>query len=152
MTAASSKQRAEGGGKGSVADPALSIDELVLLRIAAAPATRAELQRDLAAIVAPKINGTQFRRSAELAIGAYATQQLIAEQRGRLTITAAGHRVAEDHITPSRITDGGWAGLRTILLSRALALKTVSPAIAKALLAAGRSGSTCVATAFRFAG
>ena len=128
MTAASSQQTqlAAGGAR-------LSVDDLVLIRIAAAPATRAELQRDLAVLVAPKINGTLFRRSAELAIGTYATQQLISEQRGRLTVTAAGHRVAEDHIAPFRITDGGWDGVRTTLLIRALGLKTVSPHVAKAL-------------------
>ncbi|MEQ1671958.1 MAG: hypothetical protein ABL893_13945, partial [Hyphomicrobium sp.] len=83
-------------------------------------------------LVAPKINGTVFRRSAELAIGAYVTQQLIAESRGRLTATAAGTRVAEDLITPYRIADGGWEGVRHSLLARALGLKIISPANAKA--------------------
>jgi hypothetical protein len=130
MTAATSKQARSAG-----ADPAaaLTIDDLVLIRIAAAPATRAELQRDLAGLVAPKITGTVFRRSAELAIGAYAGQQLISEQRGRLTVTAAGHRIAEDHITPFRITDGGWDGVRSTLVTRAIGLKAVSPNVAKAL-------------------
>ena len=128
MTAATSKQlRTASGG------PALSIDDLVLIRIAAAPATRAELQRDLAALVAPKITGTVFRRSAELAIGAYVTQQLVAEQRGRLSATAAGTRVADERIAPARITDGGWESVRTALVARALAMKTVSANVAKAL-------------------
>ena len=109
MTAATSKQA-------STAEmsrvPVLSIDTLVLVRTAAAPATRAELQRDLAALVAPKVTGTVFRRSAELAIGAYVAQQLITEQRGRLSASAAGHRVAEDHIAPFRMSDGGWEGVR----------------------------------------
>jgi hypothetical protein len=130
MTAATSKNlRSTGGGTA----PVQSIDDLVLIRIAAAPATRAELQRDLAALVAPKITGTVFRRSAELAIGTYVTQQLIAEQRGRLSATTAGHRVAEDHISPFRITDGGWDGVRTSLVTRGLGLKAVSPNVAKAL-------------------
>jgi hypothetical protein len=130
MTAATSKQARAAG-----ADPAaaLTIDDLVLIRIAAAPATRAELQRDLAGFFAPKITGTTFRRSAELAIGAYAGQQLISEQRGRLTATAAGHRIAEDHIAPFRITDGGWDGVRSLLVTRAIGLKAVSPNVAKAL-------------------
>ena len=119
---------AAGGGTAAI----LSIDDLVLVRIAAAPATRAELQRDLAALVAPKITGTVFRRSAELAIGTYVTQQLIAEQRGRLSVTAAGHRIAEDRTAPFRITDGGWDGVRTALVTRALSLKSVSPNVAKA--------------------
>ncbi len=127
MTAATSKQAQMTAGG------AFSVDDLVLIRIAAAPATRAELQRDLAVLVAPKINGTVFRRSAELAIGTYATQQLINEQRGRLSVTAAGHRVAEDHIAPFRITDGGWDGVRTTLVIRALGLKTVSPHVATSI-------------------
>jgi hypothetical protein len=128
MTAAISKQARTAAGVA-----ALSLNDLVLIRIAAAPATRAELQRDLAALVAPKVTGTAFRRSAELAIGAYAAQQLISEQRGRLTATAAGHRIAEDHISPFRITDGGWDGVRSLLVTRAIGLKAVSPNVAKAL-------------------
>ena len=130
MTAATSKQARAAGADAAAA---LTIDDLVLIRIAAAPATRAELQRDLAGLVAPKITGTVFRRSAELAIGAYAGQQLISEQRGRLTATAAGHRIAEDHISPFRITDGGWEGVRSTLVTRAIGLKAVSPNVAKAL-------------------
>ena len=62
MTAATSKiQAGSGSGTGAAEHPALSIDDLVLLRVAAAPATRAELQRDLAALVAPKIPGTAFQ-------------------------------------------------------------------------------------------
>jgi hypothetical protein len=131
---AGSPQAGKPAGAGElVTGPALTIDNLVLLRIAAAPATRAELQRDLAALVAPKTTGTVFRRSAELAIGAYITQQLISEQRGRLTASAAGVRVAEDSIPPTRITDGGWEAVQTALLTRALGLKTLTPNTAKAL-------------------
>lgn len=129
MAAATSKQSATSGA--GTAAP-LTIDDLVLLRVAAAPATRAELQRDLAALVAPKISGTVFRRSAELAIGTYVTQQLIIEQRGRLSASAAGVRVAEDHIAPFRISDGGWDAVRTALLARVFGLKSVSPNLARA--------------------
>jgi hypothetical protein len=137
MTAATNQQAgAMQAGKlqaGKETAAALSVDDLVLIRIAAAAATRAELQRDLAALVAPKINGTIFRRQAELAIGTYVTQQLIAEQRGRLTASAAGVRVAEDLAAPYRITDGGWEGVRTALVIKALGLKAVSPNVSKAL-------------------
>lgn len=134
MTAATSKyQSGTGFGSGATEGPALSIDDLVLLRIAAAPATRAELQRDLAALVAPRIPGTQFRRSAELAIGAHTVHHLISETRGRMTATPAGIKAADVLIAPARLTDGGWEFVRTTLATRALGLKIVTPAIAKAL-------------------
>jgi hypothetical protein len=134
MTAATTLQASrQATGKETASTAALSIDDLVLIRIAAAPATRAELQRDLAALVAPKIIGTVFRRQAELALGTYVTQQLMTEQRGRLTVSAAGHRIAEDRIAPFRITDGGWDGVRTSLVTKALGLKAVSPNVAKAM-------------------
>ncbi len=128
MTAATSKLQT-----GAADHPALSIDDLVLLRIAAAPATRAELQRDLAALVAPKIPGTAFRRAAELAIGAHTVHHLISEARGRMTASPAGLKAADALVAPARIADGGWSGVRALLATRALGLKTVTPAIGKAL-------------------
>jgi hypothetical protein len=113
--------------------PALSIDDLVLLRVAAAPATRSELQRDLAALVAPRIPGTQFRRAAELAIGAHTVRQLIGEQRGRLSATAAGSRAAETLLAPHPIGLGDWETARQGLLLKALDMTTPTPAIVKAL-------------------
>ncbi len=132
MTAATSKQIQTAGPQVSPA-PLLSIDDLVLLRIAASPATRAELQRDLAALFAPKINGTAFRRSAELAITNHADQQLIVEHKGRLTAQEAGVRSASLLLAPGRITDTNWEHVKAALLPRAIGLKAVSPNVAKAL-------------------
>ncbi|MEQ1651263.1 MAG: hypothetical protein ABL897_02115 [Hyphomicrobium sp.] len=133
MMAANIKQRTAGGGADHTEQPILSIDNLVLIRVSAAAATRAELQRDLAALAAPKINGTQFRRAAELAIGNHISQQRISEQRGRLSATDVGLKAADSLIAPARLSDGGWDGAKSILAGRALNLKSVTPAIAKAL-------------------
>lgn len=136
MTAASNKPRAASGNDGQArpsADPALSIDDLVLLRIAAAPSTRADLQRDLAALVAPKITGTAFRRAAELAIGALTDKSAITEHRSRLTATDTGHASACQLLGHSAALQAGWPSVRDVLLINALGLKHVSPAILKAL-------------------
>lgn len=117
--------------------PEVSINDLVLLRATAASATRAELQRDLAALVAPKIPGTAFRRAAELAIGQHVARHLLTEHRGRLTATDAGQRAAEALLVPTKpaaaagLTD--WPSVRTALVVRALGLKMATPAILKAL-------------------
>jgi len=111
----------------------LSIDDLVLLRAAAAPATRADLQRDLAPLVAPKIPGTAFRRAAEQAIGALIDRSAISEQRSRLTATPAGRTTATAIVSQSGPFPGDWTSIRAALALRALAIKPVSAAIAKAL-------------------
>ena len=130
MTAATSKTLHGADDRAAFGAPMLSIADLVLLRVAAAPASRAELQRDLAALVAPKIPGTVFRRTAEMAIGAHVTQQLISEAKSRLTATQAGVKAANALIS---IGDGGWDGVCRALLCRALRLRTPTPAIDKAL-------------------
>jgi hypothetical protein len=139
MTAATNtpKSMAGNGPAPDLPMPDLSINDLVLLRIAAASTTRAELQRDLAALVAPKIPGTAFRRSAELAIGQHSARHLLAEHRGRMTLTETGQRAAKALLAPTKssaaapLTD--WPGIRSVLAVRALGLKAATPAILKAL-------------------
>ena len=70
--------------------PPLTVRDLVLLRIAAGGATRADFQRDVAPILAPQMSGTEFRRSAELAISTLCNTQLVSEAKGRLTASAKG--------------------------------------------------------------
>ena len=112
----------------------LSISDLVLIRIAAGGATRAELQRDLTALLAPKISGTQFRRAAELSIGQLAGQNLISESKGKLTATAAGERSAESILGGGRVAHGTWIEIRNIhFVGLALGLNPEIAAIAKAL-------------------
>ena len=100
---------------------ALTIADFVLIRVAAGGATRADLQRDLAAFFAPKVSGTVFRRGAELAIGNFTAQGLVSEVKGRLTITAGGLRSAEGLIAPIPVAKTAWETLRNhALLMRAL--------------------------------
>lgn len=112
----------------------LSIADLVLIRVACADATRAELQRDLASLVAPKVPGTAFRRMAELAIGQHAAQSLLTETKGRLTATAAGLKVADALTGTIRVARETWEAVRNgPLVALALGVNGESPAIAKAL-------------------
>ena len=112
---------------------ALTIADLVLLRVAAAPATRAELQRDLITIVAiGKSAGTAFRQAAELAIGAHAAQHLLTEARGRLHATDMG-RASVSRLLPGSAIDGGWDGVRKALVARALGISAASAHTLKAL-------------------
>lgn len=111
----------------------LTIADIVLARIAAGGATRAELQRDLAPVLAPKVTGTAFRRAAEAAIGTFAGQGLISETKGRLTTTAQGTRAAEAVVSAAKSTKGGWPGVHDALVLRALGCASDSSATARAL-------------------
>lgn len=136
MTAASNKPRAPSGRDDQPRLPAgaaLSIDDLALMRIAATTATRADLQRDLANLVAPKITGTAFRRAAELAISALIEKAAISETRSRLTATDGGRTVASKLLGQTGGYPATWSGVRDVLLLNALGLKQPSPAILKAL-------------------
>lgn len=137
MTAASNKARgARPGSEGqaqSNSDGMLPIDDLVLLRVAAAPATRADLQRDLATLVAPKINGTAFRQAAERAIGALIDKKAISEQRSRLSATETGRASATQILGQAGAYPASWTGVREALLLNALGAKQPSSAVLKAL-------------------
>ncbi len=114
--------------------PALTIADFVLIRVATSGATRADLQRDLAAFFAPKVSGTAFRRGAELAIGNFTAQGLISDVKGRLAITAGGLRSAEGLIAPIPVAKATWETLRNhALLMRALGLAHSNAALAKAV-------------------
>ena len=121
--------------RGSENDGArLSISDLVLLHIACGGASRAELQRDLAGIVAPRVSGTQFRRAAELAIGQHANRGYLLEAKGRVSLTAAGLRAAEGIVPAGRIAQAAWDDLRSrSLIALVLGVNPESAAIAKAL-------------------
>ncbi len=111
----------------------LSIADLVLLRVAAQSCTRAELQRDLAVLVAPKVSGTAFRRAAELAIGNHANRQFLSDTKGRLAATPFGSRTAEALIAPSKLKLG-WDDVRNgALISQAIGVACETSAFAKAI-------------------
>lgn len=114
--------------------PRLAIADLVLLRVAAGGATRAQLQKDLASLVAPRIPGTAFRQMAELAIGRHANQNLLSEAKGRLTLTGAGLRAAQACAGSDRVGDATWLEIRNgPLIALALGVNCESTAAAKAL-------------------
>ena len=114
--------------------PRLAIADLVLLRVATGGATRAQLQKDLSALVAPKVPGTAFRRMAELAIGQHTAQNLLSETKGRLAITPAGLRMAQASVGSDRVGDATWLEVRNgPLVALALGISGESAAIAKAL-------------------
>jgi len=118
----------------ATAAPLLSVGDLVLLRIASGGASRAELQRDVAPLVAPHVGGTAFRRAAELAIGQFSGQGFLLEAKGRLSATAAGLARAEALIASGRIASQSWDEVRNgPLLAYATGLNGDSPAILKAL-------------------
>jgi hypothetical protein len=100
--------------------PPFMVRDLVLLRIAAGSATRADLQRDIAPILAPRISGSEFRRAAELAISTLGNALLISETKGRLTATAKGLQVAETSLGSARSLGPAWADVKNMLVIRAL--------------------------------
>jgi hypothetical protein len=112
--------------------PQLSVRDLVLLRISTGSATRADLQRDVAPLLAPRIPGAEFRRSAELAISTLTGTQLVTEAKGRLTASGKGLQVAEALLAPSKTPCTTWRDVRTALVMRAVQAGD-TPAIRKAL-------------------
>jgi hypothetical protein len=112
--------------------PQLSVRDLVLLRISTGSATLADLQRDVAPLLAPRIPGAEFRRSAELAISTLTGTQLVTEAKGRLTASGKGLQVAEALLAPSKTPCTTWRDVRTALVMRAVQAGD-TPAIRKAL-------------------
>jgi hypothetical protein len=109
----------------------LTIKDLVLLR-ASAGATRADLQRDLAPLLAPRTSGTEFRRAAEFAIGTLTDQQLIREAKGHLATTSKGLQIAEALVAPAQLNSASWADIKLALITRALEARDTA-AVRKAL-------------------
>ncbi|WP_414461499.1 hypothetical protein [Hyphomicrobium sp. DY-1] len=113
--------------------PLLTVRDLLLLRIAVGSATRADLQRDVAPLLASKISGLEFRRSAELALSTLAGAQLVSEAKGgRLTATDKGRQVAEASFAASRTFPATWSDAKTSLVLAALAASD-TPSIRKGL-------------------
>lgn len=129
MTAAIEQPETKSGAERS---PALTVRTLLLLRIAIGSATRADLQRDVAPLLAPRISGAEFRRSAELALSTLAGAQLTVESKGRLTATDKGRQVAETHLMAARAFPATWADAKVCLLLGSLSA-TDTPSVRKAI-------------------
>lgn len=110
----------------------LTVRDLLLLRIAVGGATRADLQRDVAPLLAPRVSGAEFRRSAELALSTLAGAQLTTEAKGRLTVTAKGVEVAEALLTSARSLPATWSDAKTALVLDAVTASD-TPSIKKAI-------------------
>jgi hypothetical protein len=110
----------------------LAVRDLLLLRIAAGGAMRADLQRDVAPLLASKVSGAEFRRSAELALSTLAGAQLTAESKGRLTATAKGAEIAGALLTATRSLPGTWSDVKTALVLGAMSASD-TPSIRKAI-------------------
>lgn len=110
----------------------LTVRDLLLLRIAVGGATRADLQRDVAPLLAPRVSGAEFRRSAELALSTLAGAQLTTETRGRLTVTGKGVEVAEALLTSTRSLPATWSDAKTALVLDAVTASD-TPSIKKAI-------------------
>jgi hypothetical protein len=113
------------------ASPLLSLRELLLLRIAVGGATRADLQHDVAPLLALRMSSLEFRRSAELAISTLIGAQYATEQKGRLTATDKGRQVAEASYASSRTFPAAWPDAKISLLLAALSAAD-APAVRKA--------------------
>jgi hypothetical protein len=112
--------------------PELTARDLVLLRISAGTATRGDLQRDVAPLLAPKLSGAEFRRSAELGISNLSGSQLVTEAKGRLTATGKGLQVAAALLAPAKTPCSTWADVKLALIIRALKTSD-TPGIRKSL-------------------
>lgn len=112
--------------------PLLTVRDLLLLRIAVGGATRADLQRDVAPLLASRISGLEFRRSAELALSTLTGAQLISETKGRLTVTDKGRQIAEATFASSRAFPGTWSDAKTSLMLAVLSASD-TPSIRKGL-------------------
>ena len=110
----------------------ISLGDLILLRIAAGGATRVDLQRDVAPLLAPQTNGTEFRRAAELAISTLSIAQFVREDGGRLSATPKGAQVASTVAVAPKAGFTVWKDARSALSMRALAVPD-TPANRKAL-------------------
>lgn len=132
MTAASSGRTPRGATAGAAAAPELSVADLVLLRIAAGGATRAELQRDLLVLLTPRMSGSAFRRAAELAIGNLTSRNAVSETKGRLQAAPAGLRAASEIVPALPSGASSWSAARTGLAALALGLAEPNAATAKA--------------------
>lgn len=110
----------------------LGVRDLLLLRIAVGGATRADLQRDVAPLLAPRVSGTEFRQAAELALSTLAGSQLTTEAKGRLTASAKGLKAAEVILSSARAFPETWADVKTGLVLAALGASD-APSVRKAI-------------------
>ncbi len=122
--ASPSRRREAPPASGALASAPLTIADLVLIRVVSAPATRADLQRDLLALAPPMhpptAAGTAFRQAAESAIRALADRGSLIELKGRLHATESGRADATRLIGVVSAHSADWNDARAAALATAL--------------------------------
>jgi hypothetical protein len=109
----------------------LGAHDLLLLRIAAGGARRVDLQRDVAPLLAHKLPGSEFRRTAESAIATFVNAQIASDEKGQITLRPKGAQVASALLGTTR-SPASWGDVTKALVIRALAAKD-TPQVRKAI-------------------
>lgn len=113
----------------------ISLGALVLSRIASSGgATRTEVVRDLAPLVAHRLSPAEWRRAAEAEAGELVRGKLVTEKRGRLAATEAGITEADMFLGFKGAARCDWADMRDLrLIAKALGVEDGSAARQKSL-------------------
>lgn len=111
------------------------VDDLILSRIACAGgATRAEIGRELAAVLQHKFSPAEARAAIDAACAGLIDRDLAAETRGRLTATAEGTAHALSFLEWRDAAPLTWEAVRDVaLVAKALGVGGDAPARKKAL-------------------
>jgi hypothetical protein len=109
----------------------MSTTDLVLIRIASAPATRTELQRDLTPILSPPLAYPEAKKAIDAILIDLRQRQSITEARSRFSASAKGADHANMLLTST--CPSGWSTSRATLAARAFEPKSKIVTTAKAL-------------------
>lgn len=90
--------------------------DLIMLRIAAAAATRTELQRDLTPILSPTLTYSDAKRAIDTILVELRQGQLISETRSRFSVQAKGQTRAERLLRGAGTN--GWAATRAVIAAQ----------------------------------
>ena len=133
----------------SQTSPLAPLAGVILLRVAAGGATRAELVRDLRAITLPDLATALWRVRADAEVAELVRMGLVLEVRGRLKAAEAGAQVAAAALGVASDAITTWAQLRTgALTATALGFAAGDGALIKALANADSLRALIVQRAF----
>ena len=125
-----------------------ALADLIILRLAAGGATRAELARDLRPITRPGLAPAVWRAAADAVVAELMTTSMTIEIRGRMKATAAGSERAAKNVG-SAVADATWLELRDgALTARALGGDPADKALVKALANPGHLRALVVQQAY----
>ncbi len=108
---------------------------LLLVRAACeGGATRADIVRDLAPLLAHKLSPAEWRQAAEQASAGLVARGLASEKRGRLSVTAPGAELSADYLGQASPVGWDWPAVRDVMLvAKALGAEGEPPARLKSL-------------------